>query len=178
MEPAKRQRIVRWLNIFLLIINISAIATMLLMSGTPAHVNASADVNASAQFSSDEFLRKRLNLTDEQYRDISEMDAKIFRVYQSIIDMQCENQFKLLNELSKEEPDREVMDSLVVNIGRLHTGLKRQTIKHFTNIRSVVDDEQEKLLEQLLIDMMQMNRQCRFCNKTDCDRRNQLLNEK
>jgi hypothetical protein len=171
MEPVKRQRIIRWLNIFLLIINISAITTMLLMSGTPS------DETASAQFSSDEFLRKRLNLTDEQYREISEMDAKIFRVYQNIIDMQCENQFKLLNELSKEEPNREVMDSLVVNIGRLHTGLKRQTIKHFTNIRSVVDDEQEKLLEQLLIDMMQMNKQCRFCNKTDCDRRNQLMKE-
>lgn len=160
------------MNIFLLVINISAIATILLMSGSaPAE-------NTSAQYSSDEFLRDYLNLTDEQYREISEMDARIFRVYQNIIDMQCEAQFKLLGELSKEAPDREYMDSLVVNIGRLQSGLKRQTIKHFTNIRSVVDDNQEDLLDQLLIDMMQMNKQCRFCNKTDCDRRNQLFNER
>ncbi|MDF1572986.1 MAG: hypothetical protein P1P82_15365 [Bacteroidales bacterium] len=172
MNQIKRQRIVRWLNIFLLIINVSAIATILLMSsGTPAE-------NESAQFSSDEFLRDYLHLTNEQYREISEMDAKIFRVYQNIIDMQCEAQFRLLGELSKEEPDREYMDSLVVNIGRLHTGLKRQTIKHFTNIRSVVDDGQEELLEQLLINMMEMNKQCQFCNKADCDRRNQLFRDK
>ena len=172
MNKAKRQRIVRWLNVFLLVINVSAIATILLMSGsTPAE-------NNSAQYSSDEFLRDYLNLSEEQYREISEMDAKIFRVYQNIIDMQCEAQFRLLGELSKDEPDREYMDSLVVNIGRLQSGLKRQTIKHFTNIRSVVDDNQEDLLEQLLIDMMQMNKQCRFCNKTDCDRRNQLFNER
>lgn len=172
MNQIKRQRIVRWLNIFLLIINVSAIATILLMSaGTPPQ-------NESAQFSSDEFLRDYLHLTDEQYREISEMDARIFRIYQNIIDMQCEAQFKLLGELSKDNPDREYMDSLVVNIGRLHTGLKRQTINHFTNIRSVVDDGQEELLEQLLIDMMEMNKQCQFCNKTDCDRRNQLFTDK
>lgn len=172
MEKVKRQRIMRWLNIFLLIINVSAVATIMLMSSTDP------ELDGSAQFSSDEFLREQLNLTDEQYREISEMDAKIFRVYQSIIDMQCEAQFKLLGELSREQPDREYMDSLVMNIGRLQSGLKRQTIKHFTNIRSVVDDDQELLLDQLLIDMMQMNKQCQFCNKTDCDRRNQLSKER
>lgn len=172
MEPKKRQRVISGLNIFLLIINVSAIATILLMN------SSSPGLDASAQFSSDEFLRKELNLTDEQYRTISEMDAKIFRVYQNIIDMQCENQFKLLNELTKQEPDQLYMDSLVTNIGRLQAGLKRQTIKHFTNIRSVVEDDQEALLDQLLIDMMQMTKQCRYCNKTDCDRRNQLMSDR
>jgi len=109
---------------------------------------------------------------------MSELDAKVFRVYQSILDLQCEEQFKLLNELTQENPSQEKMDSLAVNIGRLHTGIKRQTIKHFMNIRTIVDDEQEELLDQLLIEMMEMNKQCQFCNKTDCDRRDRLSSRK
>jgi hypothetical protein len=172
MEAQKKSRITKWLNIFLLVINISAIATILLTSGsTPSVV-------VSDQFSSDEFLREKLDLTDAQFKEISALDAKIFRVYQSIIDMQCEEQFKLLNELTKAEPSVSYMDSLATNIGRLHTGLKRQTIKHFVNIRSIVDDEQEVLLDQILIEMMDMNKQCQFCNKTDCDRRKRLSAEK
>ena len=171
MEAPKKYRITKWLNIFLLVINISAIGTILLMSHT-------SEKQVSDQFSSDEFLRARLRLSEEQYRKISELDAQIFRVYQSIIDKQCEEQFKLLNELSMDDPSREYMDSLAVNIGRLHTGMKRQTIKHFMNIKSIVDEDQAILLEQILIEMMEMNEQCQFCNKTDCDRRDHLLNER
>jgi len=139
-----------WLNVFLLVINISAISTILLTnSSSPAVVE-------SDQFSSDEFLREALDLSNEQFRQISEMDAKIFRVYQSVIDMQCEEQFKLLNELTQEVPNAQYMDSLATNIGRLHTGIKRQTIKHFMNIKTIVDDEQLVLLDHILIDMMEM----------------------
>ena len=172
MEAPKKHRITRWLNIFLLVINVSAIATILLAS------RSAPDEGLSDQFSSDEFLRKELNLTDEQFKEISALDAKIFRVYQNIIDMQCEEQFKLLKELSHEDPNIAYMDSVAITIGRLHTGIKRQTVKHFMNIRSIVDDEQEVLLDRLLINMMEMNEQCQFCNKTDCDRREQLLQER
>lgn len=172
MEPRDKQRIAKWLNIFLLIINVSALVTFLAM-------NRSSDSKAvTEQFSSDEFLRKELKLSDEQFAAISELDAKVFRVYQSIIDLQCEEQFKLLNELSQENPSKEKMDSLAVNIGRLHTGIKRQTVKHFMNIRTIVDDDQEVLLDKLLIEMMEMNKQCQFCNKTDCDRRDRLSSQK
>lgn len=172
MEAQKKQRITKWLNIFLLIINVSAIITILLAG------QSTTEHGIPDQFSSDEFLRKELKLSDEQFKEISELDAKIFRVYQNIIDMQCEMQFKLLDELTQEEPNLAYMDSLATTIGRLHMGLKRQTIKHFMNIRSIVDEEQELLLDRLLVDMMEMNKQCQFCNKTDCDRREQLQAER
>ena len=172
MEPTEKHRITKWLNIFLLIINLSALGTILFMNGSKSNAPL------SDQFSSDEFLREHLKLTDEQYTEISELDAKIFRVYQSMIDMQCESQFKMLNELSQDDPSMQKLDSLAQNIGRFQTGIKRQTIKHFINIKSIVDEDQEELLDQILIQMMEMNNQCKFCNKTDCDRRNQLTGKK
>ena len=168
METYKRHRITKWLNIFLLVINISAFTTILVMNKVPA-----SDV-IDDKFSSDEFLKKELNLTEEQYQTINALDAKIFRVYQSLLDLQCETHFQLLDELLCEQPSPERLDSIATKIGRLHTGLKRQTIKHFTNIRSICDEDQIVLLDQLLIDMMEMDEQCRYCNKRECDRRDQL----
>lgn len=170
METYKRHRITRWLNIFLLVINISAFTTILVMNKVPV-----PDV-IDDKFSSDEFLKKELNLTEEQYQTVNALDAKIFRVYQSLLDLQCETHFQLLDELLCEHPSPERLDSIATKIGRLHTGLKRQTIKHFTNIRSICDEDQIVLLDQLLIDMMEMGEQCRYCNKRECDRRDQLNN--
>ncbi len=169
MEILKKHRIIRWLNIFLLIINLSALITLLVMNGktTPRKEHVST-------FSSDIFLRNKLHLSDEQFQSISEYDAKIFRVYQSLLDMQCEMYFEVFDELLLEEPSRAKLDSLVQVIGRLHSGLQRQTIKHFLNVKSVCNPEQKELLDQLLIDMMGLGEQCRFCNKEQCDRRDQL----
>jgi len=168
METLKRHRIIKWLNIFLLVINISAFTTILVIN------KGSASDTVDNKFSSDEFLKKELNLTEEQYQEICELDAKIFRVYQSLLDMQCETHFKLLDELLCEHPSRGRLDSIAIKTGRLYTGLKRQTIKHFINIKSICDEDQVVLLNQLLKDMMQMDEQCRYCNKRECDRRDQL----
>jgi hypothetical protein len=59
----KQQRTMKWLNIFLLIINLSAFGTILFMNSG----KASTDSQVS-QVRSDQFLKQELNLSDEQYR--------------------------------------------------------------------------------------------------------------
>ena len=62
---SKKQRILYWLNIFLLVINISAFVTFLLMN------NSSGKTEHDDRFSSDEFLKTELGLSEERYRAIS-----------------------------------------------------------------------------------------------------------
>ena len=168
----KKQRIINWLSIFLLVINISAFATLLLMNNNST--STSTGLESTEHYKSDEFLKEALNLTDEQYEEVSAMDCKIFRVYQNILDMQCESNFKLMAELSSENPNKHVMDSIAKQIGGLYTGLKRQTIKHFMNIRSICTEEQSVLLDKLIKDMMFLDDQCKYCNKEYCSRRDAL----
>ena len=170
MKTTKSYRITKWLNIFLLAINISAFVTILYFNK-----QAIQDDNDD-KFNSDEFLKKELNLTEEQYKTISSLDAKIFRTYQVLLDKQCEANFKMLNELSSEEPSQERLDSIAKKMGKLHTALKRQTIKHFINIKNICDENQTLLLDQLLMDIMNMPELCSTCNKRECDRRNMLNN--
>lgn len=167
----KKQRITTWLNIFLLVINISAFGTLLFMNDKDSNNQQENDY-----YKSDLFLKDALDLSDEQYAKISSMDHRVFRHYQNILDMQCESNFKLMEELSSDNPNKHTMDSIAIKIGSLHAGLKRQTVKHFMNIRSICNDEQSLLLEQLIKDMMKLDDQCKDCNKEFCTRR-ETLNE-
>lgn len=170
MESSKSTRIVKWLNIFLLIINLSAFTTFLLMNREEEPAPEITD----NKFNSDIFLKESLELSNEQYNKLKKLDAQVFRSYQALLDMQCETHFNLLDELLLEAPSLQKLDSISLKIGRLHGSIKKQTIKHFSNIRSVCNEEQEELLDQLLVDMMGVGDHCRYCNKEECERRDIL----
>ncbi|MCG6186764.1 hypothetical protein [Maribellus maritimus] len=162
---------VKWLNIFLLVINISAFATFLFM-------NSRQETGFDEQYSSDEFLRDRLKLSDAQYEQILEMDQKVFRNYQLLIDIECESNFELIKALSSENTSNEEIYEIVEKIGRYHGLVKKQTVKHFQNIKSICTEEQKERLDALLLEMMEVGDQCQYCNKENCSRRNQIKQKK
>lgn len=164
----KRQKSIQWLNILLLVVNISAFTTFLIL-------NHSGNADPTGQ-STDEYIKERLNLTDQQFEQVVEMDQKVFRNYQVLIDIQCETNFELIKELSTANPSEEELKRLTEKIGKYHTLIKRQTVKHFENIKSVCNEEQKLLLDKLLIEMMEAGDNCQYCNKANCARRNQLSN--
>lgn len=163
----KTHLILKWLNIFLLFINVSAFVTFLLMNtqNSPEHDN---------KFSSDQFLQAELNLTPEQYEKVSALNIDVFRLYQVFLDKKCELNFQLVDELSSGHPSDVKMDSLTNRIGQLDAAIKNQTVRHFKNIKSVCNDQQKLLLDALLKQMLDAGEQCKFCNKIDCARRDKL----
>jgi len=167
MNASKKDRIIQWLNIFLLVINISAFGTILLL-------NRQAPAKSLDKYNSDDFLRSELKLSDEQFKKIALLDSEVFRIYQSLLDMECASNFRLVEEMTSPAPSKARMDSITQNIGKLRAGLKKQSIKHFENIKSICDEDQKLLLDQLLKEMMELGDQCEFCNKRECARRDQL----
>jgi len=167
MNASKKDRIIQWLNIFLLVINISAFGTILLL-------NRQTPVKSLDKYNSDEFLRDELKLSDEQFRKIALLDSEVFRIHQTLLDIEFAPNFRLVEEMTSASPSKARMDSIAQNIGKLHAGLKKQTIKHFDNIKSICDEDQKLLLDQLLKEMMELGDQCEFCNKRECARRDQL----
>lgn len=165
----KKQKSLKWLNIFLLLINLSAFTTFLFMNQSEEPKTAVNDV-----YKSDEYLKQRLNLTDEQFEQVIEMDQRVFRNYQVLIDIQCETNFNLIKELSSPDPSEEKMKELTEKLGTYHTAIKRQTVKHFQNVKSICEPPQIELLNNLLIEMMEAGDQCQYCNKEDCSRRKMI----
>lgn len=163
----KRQRIIQWLNVFLLIINISAFLTFLMMNKPVSQAH-------DERFSSDQFMKDELNLDQVQYMKVNSLNNNVFRVYQVFLDKKCELNFELIDELSSDHPSKARMDSLCERIGKLDATLKKQSVQHFENIKSVCTPDQKLLLDQLMKEMLDAGDQCKYCNKIDCARRERL----
>jgi hypothetical protein len=168
MKNANPKQTTKWLNIMFLVINISAFITLLVFS-KPGN-----EPGAAQKVSSLEFLKEELDLTDDQFEEIGKLDDKVFRSYHILVDLLCEAHFGLMDELGAEYPSDQKLDSLANKIGNLNAALKKQTIKHFMNIKLVCSEEQDVQLSNLFREMMNLDENCEICNKKECPRKERL----
>jgi hypothetical protein len=137
-------------------------------------MNQSQETELIDPYNTDEYLQDQLKLSEKQFEKVIEMDQKVFRNYQVLIDIQCETNFELVKELSSENPSEDELKRLTDKIGKYHSLIKNQTVQHFQNIKSVCTPEQKVLLDNVLLEMMRTTDQCQHCNKVNCSRRDQL----
>lgn len=175
METSRQQRILRWLTLFLFVINVSAFTTLLFLNKQNNVFTNNTTTGVDDYLKSDEFFQKQLDLNPEQYKQVSNLDNNVMRAYQLILDLQCEVNFEILDELSSPNPSVSKLDSMAQRLGRLNGALKKQTIKHFLNIRSLCTPEQQVKLRKLLTELLEVEKDCRYCNKKECSRRDRIL---
>jgi len=171
MVPEKTNRILSWLNLMLLLIIGSAIVTFILM-GTRNPVEASE----SGVINSMDMLRTELNLSEEQYKKVLVENDHTLRTYNIVLDMMCETNVAMIEELARPVSDRAVLDSLAKKIGVLNTSLRRHTSDYFMNLKSICTPDQQKKLTGIFKNMMQLEEQCETCNKKDCPRKERINN--
>jgi hypothetical protein len=171
MIPEKTNRTLLWLNFILLIIICSAIITFLTMGKSDTSSSGETGVVNSM-----DLLKKELNLSEEQYQKVIIQNDHTFRTYNLVLDMMCETNVALLEELGKPESDPMVLDSLARKYGLLSTSLRRHTVDYFVNIKNLCTPEQKKKLTLIFKGMMEMDKQCETCNKKDCPRKERLNN--
>ncbi len=156
----KKQLIYRG-NLILLMVN-TAFFIFLFLGNTSVNTEQQVDF-------SNEFLREELNFTDEQYREITEMDREAQQKYQIVLQLLCQNRYRLLNELAKPYPSVQEMQGIAENVGFLHRALKVQTIEHLMHIKKVCTPEQTGKLNKIFLEILDMDHYCPFC-KQKCTR--------
>ena len=171
MISEKQNRTLVWLNIIMLIVISSALVTYIILGRSEG-----PSVAGSSSVTSMDLLKEELDLTPEQYQKVLVQNDRTFRTYNLVLDMMCETNVALLEELGKPEADPVVLDSLAKKYGVLSTSLRRHTIDYFINIKSICTPEQQRKLTLIFKEMMEMDKQCATCNKKDCPRRERLNN--
>jgi len=172
MDQIKKNRAIRWLNYLLLIINITALIT-LLFAGRTTTTNIEQKEN---QELSVKFLKERLNLSESQYQELIKLSEKTFRAYHVNLDLLCEANITLLEEMSKDEVNHEEIEKIVKKIGNINATLKRNTVKHFELVKSICTKEQKDDLVMIFKEIMQLEQQCEICNRKECPRKERLNN--
>lgn len=168
MKNRRSGQLIRFLNIGFLIINISAFITILLMGQKPLPSLENRDIRSVS------FLQEKLLLTREQNQEVLKMSESIFRRYNRTLDLICQNNVSLLEEMAKQEPDQEQLRRLTARIGRMHMNLKNLTVEYFDNVRSICTQEQNARLASLFAQMMQLDLQCQSCSHTECPQKQRL----
>lgn len=171
MTPSKSNRILLWLNLILLLMIASAVLTFFLMKASDSRKSNDTGVLNSA-----DLLRRELSLSEDQYRKVLIVNDQTVRTYNLVLDMMCETNVAMIEELAREDTDPQVLDSLARKIGTLSASLRRHTGTYFLNLKNICDPGQQEKLTLMFKKMMQLEEQCETCNKKDCPRKERINN--
>ena len=163
MTTGSKNKLFYWFNIIFLMVN-TALLVFLWQNTSreqPAE-NTSQELNM-------EFLREELELTDEQYAQLMELDQQVLKRHETVLKLLCQNRYRLLHELAKPEPSMEELTNTARSVGFLHRALKKQTIYHLLNVKKICTPEQSKKLNKIFIDILEIDKHCSEC-KTKCSK--------
>lgn len=151
------------LNIILLVANITIAGAFFLSKSSNVQTK-----DLSYQTNTDLFIKKELGFSEEQYQKYLEINSATLKGYKRVEELICKRHYEFLLELSKNEPNIKVLDSLSRAIAKNHAGLKVFTARHFLNIKSICTPEQDLKLQELIKEMLHIG-SCEDCIDPECN---------
>lgn len=139
MNYFKNRNLFIWIIVILLVINVSAITTIIY------HVYFFKSTPPSEFISGErphKFMKKELNLSPEQEKEFSQLKTEFRNNSKEILELLKENRIVIMEELSKTDPDTAKLNQIADEIGFLHTSLKKKSIKHFIDMKNMCDSGQ------------------------------------
>ncbi|MBN1252475.1 MAG: hypothetical protein JXR51_16725 [Bacteroidales bacterium] len=160
MNTLQKKRTIIAIIIFLLLLNISAISTIVY------HKIQYNDIrNNSEQYNSGnrnirnphmrvkKFIKEELGLTDKQFESYCKLKDQNINNSQVIFEKINENKKLIIDEIKEKDPDTLLLDNFAKNIGELHAQIQLETIKHFLEVKKILNENQIEKFELLLSKM-------------------------
>jgi Spy/CpxP family protein refolding chaperone len=148
METYKKNRLLFWLLIVLVVINVAALASFFIYSGKPKEVACKEQSGMSCTG-----LCKELNLTGSQGVKVEEINknyvANAGVLSASIKEMRA----SILDELNREKPDSVVINTLVRELSKLQSMLQHENIRQYLELKKVCTPEQAQQLSGIYRDL-------------------------
>lgn len=98
------------------------------------------------------FFRDQLNLNIDQISQFRDLNRDFNRNARLITDRLEELRVQMVDEMGKEDPSQEVLESISKEIGEKHAELKEQTIKYYLGMKAVCDSTQQKKLKEIFLE--------------------------
>jgi len=173
MDTTNKKRLLVTIIILLLVINISALATIIYTNNIKQkRFDDIRKTKEQVEFAGmHRFLKEELKLDEEQFQIFKETGRRNFKQNREIALKLDEKRLEFIDELTREIPDESTLDEIAQEIGDLHYQLKKNTIKHYFELKEICNPEQQKVMEKLFMQMIQkegerpMDRNERMRNK-------------
>jgi len=152
MNYFNKKNIFLWAFIILLVFNISGLITFYV------HVNNFKKDNTEFRFHERPnprcFIQEELNLSDEQLSNFDELRKTQIRNSKYSRNIIFEENKVLYDEITNENPDLNVIDSLLEDMGKLHIQLYQNNINHYNELKMLCDDKQIEKLNEFYKEIM------------------------
>ena len=135
------------LLIFSLAVNIAAVVTIGIQWSR--HFTRHHPLLSEPPFSDRhrEIFRRRLDLTEDQFRQVRDVQDRLAEEMETKHSLLREKREALFHQLREPDPDREEIDSLLVEISVLQADIERKVVENLLEMKDVLTPEQrEKLL--------------------------------
>ena len=105
-----------------------------------------------------------LDFSKEQARAFSKIESR-YRQQMAKYTAQLDSiDLAILEEVKKEKPDREKLDSLAARAGEIQYALKKATSEHFLQVRNLCTPKQQERFMQVISDLDRYRRRRSFGN--------------
>jgi Spy/CpxP family protein refolding chaperone len=161
MDYFNKKRLAFWGVTLLVIMNISALATIWFQRHRPKELLSRPEPQPSgreprADDRINTFLKQELDLTETQTGKFVSLQREHFRSAKAIHDRIRDLKRELFNELSVSAPDTVKAGRLADEIGAQQRELEKITFYHFLALKRVCTPEQQKKLATLFGELLRM----------------------
>ena len=148
MNFFQKNRLIFWVLIILVVINISALVSFFLFTKNqaPAACCSPGEQQCMA-------FRDELKLSAEQTLKVAEVNNAYTKFAEPIATAIKENRAAILTELEKEVPDTLCLDSLTNQLALLQIKIQKENIKQYRALKLVCTPEQAQRLSALYRDL-------------------------
>jgi periplasmic protein CpxP/Spy len=148
MESISKNRLLFWTLMFLVLVNLSALATYFLYPKKQTIVACSeGSMNPGCA------LHAELDLNDEQRRMVDQINSDYQEVSRPISREIKDLRSAILDELASDNPDTLKLMQVSFEISSLQNHLHNENMKHYLELKKVCTPEQARLLSNLYRDL-------------------------
>lgn len=148
MNIFNNNRTVFWILIFLVMINITALATYFVYSRKTANPQLPA-----SEIRPGFALRQELSLTPDQSLEVNKINATYKTSSENVVAAIREKKAELLEELSKDSTNINLVEVLVNDVANEQKKLQMANIKQFLDLKKVCTPEQTQKLSQIYAEL-------------------------
>lgn len=146
-----KNRLVFWGIILLVVMNLSALATVWWQQHMrPGPPPGGRDEPQRIR----RILQNELGLTEPQLQQFEKIQRQHRKNSRAVHENMRGLRHDLFAQLSVESPDEEKVEQLTNQIGRAQSELEKLTFKHFTELKNLCNDEQQKRLSSLISELL------------------------
>lgn len=155
MKRITKKRLIVAGIIFLVAINLAALTTMLARQRQQAEtIERQNMADSLRRAKANRFIRDELQLSPQQFEQFRALSRENFQQSRPLLDQMEIKRAEMLEELAKPKPDHEKLDQIALEIGNLHTELKKNTIDHFLQLKTVCTPAQQQGLNALFREIL------------------------